>query len=49
MLSFVRRRGDEEFAVYGVDGRKARAIRERFIAWERELRAGPQEGLRRDW
>jgi hypothetical protein len=39
MLSFVRRRGDEEFAVYGVDAKDAQAIRVRFGAWEKELRS----------
>jgi hypothetical protein len=39
----LRRRGDEEFAVYGADAKKTEAIRERFSAWERELRARPEE------
>ncbi|GAA3168348.1 hypothetical protein GCM10010466_68290 [Planomonospora alba] len=38
MLAYVRRRTDEEFAVYGVDAIEAEAIRERFGEWEKELR-----------
>jgi hypothetical protein len=38
MLAYVRRRTDEEFSVYGVDAARTEAIRERFGAWEKELR-----------
>jgi hypothetical protein len=38
MLAYVRRRTDEEFTVYGVGVTEAEAIRERFGAWEKELR-----------
>jgi hypothetical protein len=40
MLAYVRRRTDEEFTVYGVEAAEVAALRERFDAWEKELRKG---------
>src|SRR5690606_21967398 len=45
MLTYVHRRTDEEFIVYGVDTAHTAAIRARFSAWEKDLRKGKSTGV----